>query len=121
MMAQTADLSPIDAAVERLTVGWDFGKMFLLPRFAGLTITSVISTTCAVHVGSPINDALASTRLIGGTSIVASDATGAVSQMVVQQMSGCVAGVVYRLSCNVNTSDGQTPNCWTRIPCVAQT
>jgi hypothetical protein len=114
-MAQAADLTPpIDATLELLLIGWDFGPA-LLPT---VTITSVITTTCTVHKGI---DGAAATRLIGGTTIVPSKATGIASQGVSQFFGLTLPGVVYTLYCQVNTSDGQKPSIWTRFASVPVT
>jgi hypothetical protein len=114
-MAQTADLfPPIDATVEQETIGFDFGPALK----AGVTITSVATITCAVHSGT---DATPSARLVGGSSIVASQATGAPSAAVAQNIGNMLAGVTYVLQCVVNTSDGQKLSLWSRLPCVAAT
>jgi hypothetical protein len=111
-MAQCPDLiPPIDATVELLAIGWDFGSM---PLPTGVTITSVISTICTVHTGT---DGAASTRLVGGTSIIPSKSSGLASQGVAQMFGLCLPNVTYVLFCQVNTSDGQKPSLWTRFAC----
>ena len=48
-MAIANDLyPPIDAAVELETIGFDFGPALN----AGVTVTAILSVTCAVHPGS---------------------------------------------------------------------
>jgi hypothetical protein len=117
-MAQANDLTPpIDASVEFLNIGWDFGKI-LGPT---VTITSVQSIVCSNHLGSPIVDPSPASRLIGGSSIITSLASGLPSQAVGQQIGNCIAGVVYTLLCVVNTSDSQKPSIWTRYACKAVT
>lgn len=117
-MAQTADLTPpIDATLEFETIGFDFG----LAMAATATITSVQSLTCTVHGGGTGTDATPSSRLIGGSTIVPSKATGLASQAVAQQFGNAVAGVKYLLQCVANTSDGQKLSLWARIDCVLPT
>jgi hypothetical protein len=112
-MAQTNDLYPaIDAAVENETVTWDFGPM-LQP---GVTIQSVASLTCSVFFGA---DPSPASRLIGGFQIGVSPSSGAPNQAVYQLVGGMLDGVIYRLLCVVQTSDGQQPSGWTRLICRA--
>jgi hypothetical protein len=114
-MAQANDLTPpIDAVVEKENVVFDYGQMMA----AGATITSVVSITCAVYFApSGITDPSPASRIIGGSSIVASPKTGAASQAVIQLVGTMVGGITYRLQCVVNTSDGQELSIWDHFPC----
>ena len=109
-MAQSAnDLSPpIDAGVEKETVGFDFGPA-LAP---GVTIVANPAPVlgCSVYSGS---DNAAASRILSSPMIVASARTGAAQAQVNALFGTMVANVVYRLSCAVVTSDGQTLNLWT--------
>jgi hypothetical protein len=116
VMAIANDLyPPIDAAVELETIGFDFGPALN----AGVTITAILSVTCAVHPGSIGSDPAPASRLVGTASIVASKATGAANAAVAAQIGAMVGGVVYTLQCVVQTSDGQKLSCVTHIACQA--
>jgi hypothetical protein len=106
------DLTPPILTGETRTIGFDFGPIIN----AGVTISSVQSVTCTVHYGT---DASASSRLIGSASIVASEATGAASAGIAQNIGTMQAGVTYTLTCYVNTSDGQVPGIETHIGSIA--
>lgn len=114
-MARTNDLTPpIDTTVELLTIGFDFGPVLGV----GETIASIASLTCSVYSGT---DASPSSRLIGGSSIVASKATGAASSGIAQQVGSMLAGVTYLLQCVVLTTGGNRPSLWTHLSCVQPT
>ena len=103
---------PIDAGVEVETICFDYG---LLLQDGPLTITSVLSMTCAAIAGT---DADAATRLVGGSVISTSRETGAASASVLQQVGHMVAGVSYILHCVAVISDGQQLSLSERLTCV---
>lgn len=108
-MPQGRDFSVIDAG-EIVTGTFDFGPWLS----SGVTIASILSTTCAVYQGT---DASAATRLVGPAVIGPSPSSGAISAAVLQQWGNMVAGVCYRLDATVLTSDGQTFTLWAHQLC----
>jgi hypothetical protein len=110
-MPQGNDFSPV-VPDEIVTGTFDFGRW--LPT--GVTITSVVSVACEVYTGA---DGVASARLIGAPAIGPSPLTGAPGAAVLQQWGGMLAGVVYRLVAEINTSDNQRFVLYGHEPCVA--
>ena len=111
-MAQTNDLSPpIDAGVEQETVGFDFG----LVLGQGVTV-SAPTVTCAVYSGT---DATPAARLLSVPTIVPSKGTAAPAAQVNMLVGTMLDGVIYRLTCSVSTSDGQTLVLFTHLACAA--
>lgn len=103
------DLSPpIAALVETRPVTFDFG----LQLAAGVTITGA-TLTALVHSGAA--DASPASRWQGALAIVASPATGAASQAVVQQFGLVPGATVYTLQCVATCSDGSSPTLETTI------
>lgn len=111
-MARAKDLTPpIDTTVEEEVVTFDFGLLL----DTGEIISSIISVTCEVYIGI---DADADDRQVGTAAIEPSPATGLTSGAVAQLFGTMIAGVTYRLSCNVLTSTGQKLNIWVHLPCI---
>lgn len=110
-MPRGNDFSAIDPT-ETVNGSWDFAPW--LP--SGVTIGSIVSTSCTVIAGT---DAGAATRLIGAASIIASPYTGAAASAVLQQWGTMLAGVVYKMTATILTSDGQTLTLYAHQPCQA--
>jgi hypothetical protein len=113
-VSRANDLTPaIDAVTEVKTAAFDFGAV-LNP---GVSITSVLQMTCSVLEGN--QDSTPAARLIGAFAIGQSPYSDAPAQAVYQKVGQMVDGTVYRLLCQVQTSDGQQPQAWTHITCKA--
>ena len=102
---------PIDAGVEIETICFDYG---LILQDGGPSITSVSSMTCSVSSGA---DALAPSRLVGSSTVGASQETGASSSAVYQKIGNMVSGVTYLLQCVAAISDGQYLSLYAHISC----
>lgn len=103
----------IDATVEVAGATLDFGSK-LAP---GVSITSVLATSCAQYEFSPGTDSGASGRIVGTPTIVPSPSTGQPNQAVIIPIGTMVGGCIYLLQASVQCSDGSKPNGSTHITC----
>jgi hypothetical protein len=108
-------LSPIDPAIETVTVTFDFGNWL----GTDVTIISVTGVSCAVASLSIGIDPNPGGRIYGSPQITESPTTSAADAAVLQQVTDCLGGVTYLLQCTVSTSDNQELNLGTYLPCVA--
>lgn len=108
---QVAPFSPAYDTGEILPLTFDYGPALS----TGITITSVQAMACVVVRGS---DPLASTRLSGSPTIIASPNTGGAAQAVLQLVGGMLGNVTYQLQALVNTSDGQRLSLRSDLPCL---
>jgi hypothetical protein len=99
-MPRGNDFTAIDPT-ETINGTWDFGPWLS----ATVTISGITLTSCTVLAGTDVG---AAGRLIGAAQILASPTTKIASQAVIQQWGTMLAGVIYVMTCTVQTSDNQT-------------
>lgn len=109
-MPRGNDFPSIDPA-EVVTGTWDFGPW--LPT--GVTIVGINAMSVATIIGA---DASPASRLVGAPQIAKSPSTGASQCAILQQIGNMIAGVVYRLTASVQTSDGQSLVLYCHERCV---
>ena len=111
-MSRAPDLCPaIIAGVEQEYVTFDFGPG--VPT--GVVIETVVSINCYSLDDS---DLMPMSRILGGSTIIASPTTGQANQAVYQLFGNMIAGL-YLVQAVVQTSDGQTLSVEARWSCVS--
>lgn len=114
-MPAVRDFPPIDALIQKQTLGVDFG-LFLPP---GVTLTGTPTVSISVTQGVDPNAAerlLASPTI--GTIQPGQNGTGVIDVSLLQQVGTCLGGVDYLLVFSCDRSDGDNVVAWAHLPCV---
>lgn len=113
-MPQSPDFSPIDIG-EIVTGTFDFGP-WIAPN---QSIAVIQSVACVVAPSSTVVDPTPGARIIGGSQLTISPQTSLANQALLQQWGNMVAGVTYRITTTIMTTDNQVLIMWAHQLCKA--